>query len=219
MGEAKVRILSAEKLSVSQAPINSHTSIDSELCFLQIRKVIEIITFTSVLREQDRYKKQREHDRLENPRDHGNATKDWNAQQILETLCSLSPHALPKPLKKKIKVFDEIKHFDSKNITVNHQRLIDIYKKSGGYIHVSNPLVSDFMEYIDKGRKKYEIANKEIRRTLKFFRDLLWSHASVELEWNDQNDPKEIANPKSAYIVNFGDSDDHHISITPGEGI
>ncbi len=218
MGEAKLRILAAEKISTSDTPINSLASIDYELCFLQIRKVIEIVTFTSVLREQDRYKKRREQDRQKNTSDHGNATKDWNAPQMLETLCSLSPYALPIPLKKKAKLKNGITHFDNKKITVNQERLIDIYKKAGGYIHVGNPLPEDFMAYISKNRKKYEGAKKEAIRFLKFLRDLLWSHVSVQIEWNDPNDPKEAGTPTSAWIVNFGESDDHYISITIGEG-
>ena len=100
MAEAKLRLLAAERVSRSSTPVTGLAALDSELCFLQIRYVIELITFSAIKREEGRYSKLRKQDHQSNQRDHGNPAKDWQAPEILKRLVTLSPHVLPIPLSK-----------------------------------------------------------------------------------------------------------------------
>lgn len=216
MAEAKLRLLAAENLLSSDIPKNTLASIDSELCYLQIRKIIELITFSAILREEDRYSNLRKQNKKINQRDHGDHTKDWKAPEILKRLITLSPHILPIPFLQEKDSKESITHFDRKKISINHGRLIEIYKKSSGYLHISNPFTQDFLGYISEERQKFESAPTDIRRTLKFLRDLLWNHIAVQLEWEDDEDPKEIGDPKSAWIIDFGTPDNEYVSIDIG---
>lgn len=217
MAEAKLRILSAERIVASAQTATGYAALDMEFCFLQVRRVIEAITFGAMVREQSRYAALRGIEKITNPRDHGDATKDWQAPEILRRLVSLSPHVLPIPHKHGKEVSPGLLHFDRKKIEVNHARLIDLYTRSGGFLHAKNPIGQDFAKLVEGQRAKYIAAPHEVRRALEFLRQLLWQHAAVTLEPSGQNDPRTPASPQSAWLVNFGRDDTAEVSIALAE--
>ena len=158
MAEVKLRLLAAERVSQAAVPLTGLAALDSEFCFLQIRKVIELITFSAMKREEGRYAKLREHDRQANQRDHGDPAKDWHAPEILKRLIGLSPNVLPIPIAQPLSVGPGISHFERQSIAVNHGRLIEYYKKSGGYLHARNPLTSDYAAHVEHERARYASA-------------------------------------------------------------
>lgn len=216
MAEVKLRLLAAERVSHATTSITGLAALDSEFCFLQIRKVIELITFSAIKREEGRYATLREQDHQANQRDHGDPAKDWQAPDILKRLVSLSPHALPIPIAAATQVSPGITHFEHHDISVNHGRLIELYMKCGGYMHAKNPLGADYPAHIEYERAKYQSAPTEIRRALEFLRTLLWHHAAVQLNWTDPTNPKAVEGPKSAWLVNFGSTEDEHIAVVFG---
>ena len=213
MAEAKLRILAAERVSQATTPITGLPALDSEFCFLQIRKVIELITFAAIKREEGRYSKLREQDRQSNQRDHGNPAKDWQAPEILKRLVALSPHVLPIPIAKATQPSPGLTHFERHNIAVNHGRLVELYEKCGGYMHSKNPLVADYAAHVASERAKYEAAPTEVRRALEFLRKLLWQHAVVQMDWSDPDNPTAADGPESAWLVDFGATEDEHIAL------
>jgi hypothetical protein len=91
MAEAKLRILSAERMVAAAKPATGYAALDMEFCFLQVRRVIEAVTFGAMVREESRYAALRGIEKSTNPRDHGDAARDWQAPEILKRLVSLSP--------------------------------------------------------------------------------------------------------------------------------
>lgn len=213
MAEAKARILAAECMLTSPRAISSHRNLDLEFCFLQIRRVIEAITFGAMIREEQRYTKLRGLQREANARDHGNSSKDWQAPEILKRLVALSPHALPRPLSKPTRHSSGLVEFQNQNITVNHDRLIDLYGRSGGYLHAKNPLSANFSMLVEVERKKYNQAPAEATKALDFLRKLLWNHAAITIDWTDLDDPMSLDNPRLAWIVDFGPDEGHDVSL------
>jgi len=213
MAEAKLRILAAERVLNARTPVTGLLALDSEFCFLQIRKVVELVTFAGIKREEARYSKLREQDRQSNHRDHGDPTKDWQAPEILKRLVDLSPHVLPIPLSGSTQPSPDFVHFERHDIAVNHGRLIDLYKKCGGYMHSKNPLVADYAGLVASERAKYKGAPTEIRSALEFLRKLLWQHAVVQLNWSDPENPTVFDDPASAWLVDFGMTDDEQITL------
>jgi hypothetical protein len=216
MAEVKLRLLAAERVSQATTSITGLAALDSEFCFLQIRKVIELVTFSAIKREEGRYATLRDQGQQANQRDHGDPAKDWQAPDILKRLVSLSPHALPIPIAAATQVSPGVTHFERHNISVSHGRLIDLYKKCGGYIHAKNPLVADYPAHVEYERAKYELAPTEIRGALEFLRTLLWHHAAVQLNWSDPTNPRAEEGPKSAWLVDFGSAGDEHIALVFG---
>jgi hypothetical protein len=217
MAEVKLRLLAAERISKATTPVTGLQALDSEFCFLQIRKVIELITFSAIKREEGRYGKLREQDHQSNQRDHGNPAKDWQAPEILKRLVGLSPHVLPIPLAESKQSSQGITHFERHNISVNHGRLIDLYKKCSGYMHAKNPLVADYVAHVEIERAKYESAPVEVRRALDFLRKLLWQHAVVQLNWSDPENPRAVDGPESAWLIDFGMTEDENITLVLAE--
>lgn len=90
MADAKLRILSAEKILAAVKPATGYVALDLEFCFLQIRRVIEAVTFGAMVREELRYAELRSIKRSANARDHGDAARDWQSPEILKHLASLT---------------------------------------------------------------------------------------------------------------------------------
>jgi len=218
MLEVKLRLQHTERVLASRSPVTGIEALDSEFCFLQLRRIIELITFSAAIREEDRYKRLRELQKEENQRDHGGYAKDWEAPDILKRLSQISHHFLPIPIKKIQRTGEHSFHIDRKSLPVSHDRLIDIYKTAGGYLHGKNPLGKDFMELVNAERKKYERARLLIQKSLKFLRSLMWHHAAIGLEWAEDSDPRELANPQKAWLVDFGSEEVSYIQIHLGEG-
>jgi hypothetical protein len=179
--------------------------------------MVELIAFSSALRDENRYKRLREIQRQENSRDHGDHTRDWEAPEILRRLTQISPYCLPIPLKPLAKEGGPVLNFDRKNISVTHGRMIEIYGICGGFLHGRNPFNKDFKTLVENERKKYDGAHKEIKKCLDYFRKLMWYHAAVSLEWKPDDNPKDPANPKAAWIVDFGADEVPTIHITIAE--
>jgi hypothetical protein len=217
MLELKIRLGRAEHIARSESPVTGLSALDAEFCFLQIRRIIELITFSAALRDEARYKKLRELQKVENKRDHGDYSKDWEAAEILKQLSDISPHFLPIPIKQITNIEPETLHIDRSSTVVTHGRLIEIYKQCGGFLHAKNPLGKNFAMLIDAERRKYEGAHKEIEKQLRFIRSIIWRHAAIGLEWSDGLDPREMANPQKAWLVDFGNEDTHEISIVLAE--
>ncbi len=217
MIELKIRLVNTERIVRSKTPVTGLSSLDAEFCFLQIRRMIEIITFSAVLRDEQRYKKLREIQKTENKRDHGDHTKDWEAAEILKRLAEISIYFLPIPIKQITNTGPGALHINRKNISITHGRLIEIYKQCGGFLHAKNPLGKNFTDLVNAERKKYESASAGIEKHLRFIRSIIWHHAAIGLEWSDLLDPREMSNPKKAWIVDFGEEDTQNISLVLAE--
>lgn len=215
MSEVKLRLLSAERMTAAPSPLTGLAALDSEFCFLQIRKIIELITFSGMVREQARYRKLRAAERKRDT-DRADATADWKASEILSRLVKLSPCVLPIPLGEHYLTEHGVVHFEREELTVTHARLIELYKNCSRFIHVANPLVEEFGVQIEEQRQKYIRAPATVKDGLAFLRKLLWLHAVVQLEWTDMDDPRSIDNPSSAWIVDFGAPDAQTVNMTLG---
>jgi hypothetical protein len=206
MAEAKLRIISAEKVLGAITPISGFLALDVEFCYLQIRHVVEIITFGAMVKEESRYISLRGIENSHNPKDHGDASKDWQSPEILKKLVSLSPHVLPIPYKPATKTKSGTYHFDRQKLEVNHSRLIDLYSRSGGFLHAKNPIGQDFNTLVEKQRKSYQNAPATLKRDLKFLRQMLWQHITVTLEPAGHEDPRTPGDPKFVWVIDFGRS-------------
>lgn len=193
--------------------------LDIEFSHLQIRRIVENIVFASTIKESHRYRRLREEEGSRNGGDHGDAERDWNSIAVLKKLVKLSPHALPIPIEWPPKREGDLLHFDRKRISTNHSRLIDIYEKSSAYMHTMNPLKSDYLAKIEERKKKYQNADRDIVKDVNFLRDFLWTHAAIELEWKDKNDPLSHDQSKNAWIVRLGEEADNDVRIIKAEAI
>jgi hypothetical protein len=213
MLDAKARLVASERLIASQMTATGAEVLDIEFCFLQIRRIIECITFAAMVREAHRYEKLRKIEGTQSKRNHGDAAKDWDAPEILKRLVEITPHALPIPIASATTRSDGVVMHDRHKIEVNHGRLIDLYKQCGGYLHGKNPLVADFADLIERDKRRYKGAPAQVHRALLFLRKLLWQHAVITLDWTDTDDPKSKGSPNAAWILDFGANETPEITL------
>ncbi|OEZ69272.1 hypothetical protein JAB5_27130 [Janthinobacterium sp. HH103] len=213
MTEAKLRILAAERVSTASAPLTGLSSLDCEFCFLQIRKVIELITFGAMVREEHRYRHFRTTEPKTSKAPEPDPTRDWNAKEILSRLVKLSPHMLPIPLGAHSSTGTGTINFDRAKTVVNHSKLIELYGVCSTFMHASNPLGENYIARVEIQRGEYRKGPQTIKKALDFLRRLLWLHAAVQLEWSDQQNASCVDNPTSAWIVDFSSSENDVVNI------
>lgn len=119
MADAKLRLLSAERVIHATTPVTGLLALDCEVCFLQVRRVIELVTFSALKREEGRYARLREQERLVNQRNNGDPSKDWQAPEILRRLVTLSPYALPIPIVGGAPGHSGVTHSERQEMTVS----------------------------------------------------------------------------------------------------
>jgi hypothetical protein len=104
------------------------TTIES-IC-LQFRKILELIAFSSLIANKDRYATV-----------HKNFALHWNAELLLKDLARVNPDFYPKPIEKRPSTVPGVLN-DLVPITDGHltqEDFTDIYKKCGGMMHAANP--------------------------------------------------------------------------------
>lgn len=104
------------------------TTIES-IC-LQFRKILELIAFSSLIANKDRYAAV-----------HANFVSHWNAELLLKDLARVNSDFYPIPIKEKPSTTPGVVN-ELADITDGYMTQADfvhIYKKCGGMLHASNP--------------------------------------------------------------------------------
>lgn len=116
------------------------TTIES-IC-LQFRKILELIAFSSLVANRERYAAV-----------HKNFETHWNADFLLKDLARVNPRFYPQPVEEKPSSMPNIVN-DLMPITEGHLTQADfihVYKKCGGMMHASNPYGSKTgLHFFDK---------------------------------------------------------------------
>lgn len=107
------------------------TTIES-VC-LQFRKILELIAFSSLIANKERYTAA-----------YANFSSHWNAELLLKDLRRINPKFYPQPIEERQSERPGIKT-DATPITDGHlteDDFVVIYKKCGGMLHAANPFGS-----------------------------------------------------------------------------
>ena len=174
-------------------------------------KILELITFSAIVSDEQRYQRSRELDAAANAKDRGDYTQDWNAAEILVRLAKISPHFLPRPLGPMTVQPDGTKHFDHAAAKLTHDRLIALYKIAGGYAHTSNPYKND-RDNLDE--KKRTTARPTLEKEFSWLRSVIWEHVKIGLTWKPGDNPAEPAGSETAWLVWFGKAEDDNIRMS-----
>ena len=201
MVEVKRRLHAADRILGAKKSLTRNLDIDNEFVFLQVRRIIELITFSAIVSDERRYQRSRELDAMANAKDKGDYTTDWNAADILVRLSKISPYFLPRPLGAMEVKPDGTTHFNEAVAKLTHDRLISIYKTAGGYAHTANPYKANVVEL--ESQKKVK-ARTTLVKELAFLKSVIWEHAKIGLTWAPGADPTRLHNGETAWLVWFG---------------
>lgn len=211
MLEVKRRFRAIDRILGAKKPLTQSEEIDIESAFLQVRKIVELITFSAIISDERRYQRSRELDAVTNPKDKGDYTLDWNAADILKRLSKISPHFLPLPLGEITVQPDGVKHFNEADAKATHDRLISIYKTAGGFAHMHNPYKHNVAELENKKKKTARI---ELEKEVRYLKSIIWEHAKIGLAWQPDSVPTELDQSETAWLVWFDDKSTDQVRMS-----
>ena len=87
MEKVRQRIAWVRWLNSAKPPLGGNTTLTIELSFVQFRKILEIIAFSSLTSNKDAYRTA-----------YAKFDEEWSAEKILKRVGKLNPHFYPMPL-------------------------------------------------------------------------------------------------------------------------
>lgn len=108
----------------------SYIRTNIEFCVLQIRKILELIAFSSLISDAEIYGAQLK-----------NIEKMWKASFILNDIERIHPNFYPKPIQ--IDPVDKSQWIDQEAAYLTKEKFEHIYDKCGKYLHEASPFLSE----------------------------------------------------------------------------
>lgn len=185
------RILGAKKGKSRTLSENT----DNEFMWLQIRKIIELVTYSAIASDLERYSALR-------AQTNSRVEDDQKATKILNRLSGINPKFMPVPLGNMVQQPDGSKHFEgleeAKQATLN--RFTDLFNEASEHLHTPNPYGDD-AQTLEQTRR--EGSRSRIVEAFEYLKTALWSHYKIGLEFKSGDDPKALDEFKGGYIVSF----------------
>ena len=210
MIEVKRRFRAVDRVLGAKKPRTLNSEFDNEFMWLQLRKIIELVTFGGIMADESRYAA------LQAQLKHQDYRLDSKVNKILPKLAEITPHYLPIPIGERTTSADGVFQFQQGAAEQTLQRFLDIFNTAGLYLHVPNPLafetLADFQQALD-------VARQRLVAELQYLKAVLWKHAKIGLAFDGAVDlPEHAGNPDRAWLVDFGkpDVDDIQMFLASG---
>ncbi|MFC6279901.1 MULTISPECIES: hypothetical protein [Polaromonas] len=211
MIEAKHRLVAIDRILGAKKPRTLSVSLDDEFCWLQLRQIVELVAFSAVAADEERYAALRR-EAKSNP----DYRVDSKPAKVLLNLSQISPHFLPKSLGNMVLQPDGTKHFVQGPEIANLERFLEIHDTAGQHLHATNP----FSESEGVAKKlRLAGARQRIRLESDYLKGVLWNHVKVGLLFEADSSPRIQDNPDHAWIVSFGNPMDESIEMKLARGI
>jgi hypothetical protein len=128
MARIRERISFIQTVNVNKIEVGS-TAFKGELLFLNFRKVLEEIAFSSLAANKDKYTEA-----------WAEFATHWNAKKILRKLDQLNPNFYPVGLNAPVEVAPGQKHFEPiPNGFMDRDEFVELYQISSQVLHTRNP--------------------------------------------------------------------------------
>lgn len=212
MVEVKQRLRAVNRTLGAKKPRTLTDQTDNEFMWLQVRKVVELVAFAGISSDEARYAALRAE-----AKDNPDYTRDWKVGDILRRLAKITPHFLPIPIGS-VQVLSEGQwHFDAGKEKQTLERFVEIYERAGEYLHVPNPFSEASLA---RHGELLAASRDQLKADVQYLTGVLWTHAKVGLEFDPQGgEPREAANPISAWLVRLGQPDNDDVHVVLAEGI
>lgn len=200
MIEVKRRLIAIDRILGAKKgkPRTLTEDYDNEFMWLQLRKVVELVAFSAIAADKERYAALRLQQHA-----NSNYQNDWRAEKILGHLSSINPKFLPQALGRMKVQHDGTKHFEGLALAqqATLERLVSIHQTAGEYLHSGNPF--------DPNTEQHEVDMRSAARgridiEYTYLKTILAEHYKIGLSFEAGDDPKLLDNPKQAWIVVLG---------------
>lgn len=215
MMEVKRRLASIDRFLGAKKgkPRTLTADYDNEFMWLQLRKIVELVTFSAIAADKERYAALRL-----NQDANSNYRNDWRAEKILGHLSNINPKFLPQPCGQLRINPDGTKHFEGLAAAqqASLDRLVSIHQQAGQYLHASNPFDLNTEQYVADLRIA---ARGRIETEYAYLKTILSEHYKIGLEFKIGDDPTLTDNPKLAWIIVLGTPDTQEIQMVQAEAL
>ena len=215
MIEVKRRLIAIDRIfgAKKSKPRNLTVDLDNEFMWLQLRKVVELVAFSAIVADRDRYVALRRQQDA-----HSNFQKDWRAEKILGHLSNINPKFLPQACGQAKVDSHGTSHFEglalAQQATLN--RLVSIHRTAGEYLHVGNPFDPNTKQHEDAMRA---VAREQIAIEHAYLKGILAEHYKIGLQFKAGEDPTQLDNPKYSWIVTMGKADTPDIQMIQADAL
>ena len=212
MVEVKRRLRAVTRIQGAKKPRTLTLDTDNEFMWLQVRKVVELVTFASISSDETRYAALRAE-----AKDNPDYTRDWRVGDMLKGLAKITRHFLPIPIGN-VQVVNEGRwHFDAGQEKQTLERFVEIYERAGEHLHVPNPFGEASLV---RHHELLVTSRAQLVADVEYLTNVLWTHAKVGLEFDPHtSEPRDAANPISAWLVRLGNLDNDDVHIVLAEGV
>lgn len=196
MVEALARFNAIDHVLNASASSTVGIDFDNEFMWLQIRKIVELVTFGGITSDEERYAALRA-ETTNNP----DYTQDWKVNAILPRLAKITPHYLPIPISSAALMDSGLYSYDEIAGLRTVERFKEIYNMAGEYLHVSNPFspvrAAQFQQSLLQSRAL-------LVKELAYLKRILWRHIRIGLAFDKGVDlPTAAGDPQRAWVVEF----------------
>ena len=210
MIEVKRRFYAIDRVLGAKKPRTLNLEFDNEFMWLQLRKIVELVTFGGVMADEARYAA------LQELLKHQDYKRDSKVNKMLPKLAEITPHYLPTPIGDPTTSADGATHFQKGAAEQTLQRLLDIFNAAGLYLHVPNPLA---FETLAGFQQTLDISRERICVELDYLKAILWQHAKIGLAFDSAVDsPTQVGNPDYAWLLDFGKPEVDNIQMLLASG-
>lgn len=215
MVEVKRRLASIDRILGAKKgkPRTLTADYDNEFMWLQLRKIVELVTFSAIAADKERYVALRLKQDAKS-----NFQNDWRAEKILGHLSNINPNFLPQPCGQLKTNSDGTKHSEglasAQQATLD--RLVSIHQEAGEYLHAGNPFDLNTEQHVADMRI---VARGRIETEYAYLRTILSEHYKIGLEFKIGDDPTLIDNPKRAWVIVLGKPETQDIQMMQAEAL
>lgn len=203
---AVIRILGAKK------PRTVGEETDNEFMWLQVRKVLELVAFAGVSRDDARYARLRGDD--PDPSQRG---RRWRVDEVLSFVANTMHHFLPIPISS-VHVMDDGRwSFDAEREQQILERFFEIYDRSTEHLHAPHPFGQ---EPLVRHLQLLAASRAQLVEDIDFLVGILWTHVRVVSEPRQEaGEPPGAGRAMAAWLVRFGPPDVDDVQMVLAEGV
>lgn len=213
MIEVKRRLTSIDRILGAKKGTSRTLTVDydNEFMWLQLRKVVELVAFSAIAADKERYITLRHQQDL-----NANYQNDWRAEKIFGHLSNINPRFLPQPCGQIQDQVDGTKHIEglAEAQQATRERLVSIHQTAGEYLHVGNPFTPN-TEHVEDSKRAS--ARDRIKAEYTYLKTILAEHYKIGLEFKAGDDPKLLDDPKHVWIIVLGNSETQDIKMVQAE--
>jgi len=121
MREVKLRLEAIDRILGAKKPRTLNAELDDEFMWLQLRQIVELVTFSAMLADEERYAA------LRRVQGDGDYQQDWRATKILPKLASITPHHLPQALGHMVELSRGVKEFQGGDQKATLERFVSLH--------------------------------------------------------------------------------------------